>query len=365
MNFEVKELSPEQLAQHPVLVVLLMGLAMLVMAFLVGAIVFWIWAALRLRRGIPVLTVQPWLPRVWGLADVAVAGVTMIFCQFMAVRIARDSWGLKAGDELQHDQMPSLMALLGLANLFWVVFAMLWIAARHRGSLEQLGFGIKNARANTVIGLVAAVATLPLIHLLMLAVTQGTNTQYNHPLINMMMENATVTAYLLGCFSAVLAAPLAEEFLFRVILQGWLQSIEFSRAHAFWIWGASEELRASSVEVEPTLFPIENDQVLPAAQGVPVDTNVNPFFVPRSSVVSTGNTASLWPVFIAGTLFGLAHYGYGLSYIPLTFMGIVLGLLFRATGSIIPSLIVHVTLNAFSMFALGVSILYQQAASAP
>ena len=70
----------------------------------------------------------------------------------------------------------------------------------------------------------------------------------------------------------------------------------------------------------------------------------------------------LWPSLVTGTLFGLAHFGYGLSFIPLIVLGILLGLLYRATHSIWPSLVVHVMLNGSSMTALGVAILIEQAA---
>ncbi len=338
---QTKELSPEQLAQHPILLVLLAGLILFVLLILFSSLSFWIWAGVRMRRGIPILATQPWLPRVWGLVDILVVAVAWLSSQVLVVRFSRDQWGVAAGQELREDQMPlSVMALLGIANLVTVVFAMFWITVRHRTSLQQFGFSFKNFHRNCLIGVVAAVATLPIIHVLMLSLTQGTNTEYNHPLIKMMIENASISAYLLGCFSAVLAAPLAEEFLFRVLLQGWLQSIEYGRTHTDWIMGFEPQ------ESEQTSADFASDN---AAESEPIV--VNP------------TRTSLWPVLVAGTLFGVAHYGYGLSYIPLTAMGIVLGLLFRATGSIFPSLIVHVILNAFSMYALGVAILYQQAAA--
>ncbi len=70
----------------------------------------------------------------------------------------------------------------------------------------------------------------------------------------------------------------------------------------------------------------------------------------------------LWPALVTGVLFGLAHLGYGLSFIPLIVLGIILGLLYRATHSIWPSLMVHFILNSSSMIALGIGILIESVA---
>jgi len=367
MILESKELSAEQLAQHPVLLMLLAGLILFVLLLLLASLSFWVWAGLRWYKGIPILTVQPWQPRVWGLIDLVVVVVVWVSSQILVVRLSRHRWGGAAGQVLSEDQMPlSVMALLGIANLVTVGFAILWISVRHQASLSQFGLGLKNFRRNCLIGVVAAVAALPVIHVMMLSLTQGTNTEYNHPLIKMMMNNATLSAYLLGCFSAVLAAPLAEEFIFRVVLQGWLQSIEYSKTHAHWMLGAAIEDREKYPGDCLSESPSEPPMIVAASSDGQTERHVaqeNPYWVGNISGSEEPVRTSLWPVLVAGTLFGIAHYGYGLSYIPLTAMGIVLGLLFRATGSILPSLIVHVVLNAFSMYALGVAILYQQAAA--
>ena len=64
---------------------------------------------------------------------------------------------------------------------------------------------------------------------------------------------------------------------------------------------------------------------------------------------------------MTGILFGLAHWGYGLSFIPLIVLGIVLGMLYRATHSIWPCFLVHFALNSTSMLGLGLSILLERA----
>ncbi len=47
-----------------------------------------------------------------------------------------------------------------------------------------------------------------------------------HPLARMLLENPNIWVILLGIATAVLVAPVTEEFLFRLILQGWLETVE-------------------------------------------------------------------------------------------------------------------------------------------
>jgi len=47
-----------------------------------------------------------------------------------------------------------------------------------------------------------------------------------HPLARMLVENPNVWVIVLGIATAVFVAPVTEEFLFRLLLQGWLETAE-------------------------------------------------------------------------------------------------------------------------------------------
>jgi membrane protease YdiL (CAAX protease family) len=73
---------------------------------------------------------------------------------------------------------------------------------------------------------------------------------------------------------------------------------------------------------------------------------------------STPATAvPIWPLFVSGILFGLAHAEYGPSWFPLILMGLLLGYLYRCTHRIWACWIVHISLNAISMIGFGLQIL--------
>ena len=110
---------------------------------------------------------------------------------------------------------------------------------------------------------------------------------YRHPLVDLLAERRDAVALAVVIGSAVVAAPVAEEFFFRRVLQGWLE------------------------------------RRLPDA----------------------GGTA----VVLSAVAFALAHQGQGLAYVPLFPFGIVLGLIARQTGSIVACVLVHALFNAVSV----------------
>jgi hypothetical protein len=114
---------------------------------------------------------------------------------------------------------------------------------------------------------------------------------YRHEIIDFLADHRDPLAIGLVAFCAVVAAPIAEEFLFRRVLQGWLERFEPA-------WGPSG------------------------------------------------------PILLSSAAFALAHYGQGLGWIPLFFFGIVCGYLARQTGSIVPGIVLHALFNAVSLIII-------------
>ena len=48
----------------------------------------------------------------------------------------------------------------------------------------------------------------------------------HHSAIDLLIQDGTALTWVLCFVAAVIVAPLAEEFLFRLVLQGWLESVE-------------------------------------------------------------------------------------------------------------------------------------------
>jgi len=145
------------------------------------------------------------------------------------------------------------------------------------------------------LGCLAALLILPPVTLVMLAASAVV--RYEHPVLTQ-VESAPSWSIILALFvSTVAIAPLTEEFAFRVMLQGALQR--------FADFGQEE-----------------------ASQ-----------WVPRAD----------WPILFSSLLFAAMHYGQGPAPIPLFFLSLGLGYLYRQTGSMVPPLIVHLILNGVTM----------------
>ncbi len=358
------QLTPEILEQHPLLALGIVLLASIFLALVAGCIAVWTWQLTRLYRGLPFLPVGTWTPRVWGLADIVLVLVVWVGTQVVA-HFAGRSMGIQP--EAEGNISLTAAALSGIGCISFVALATLWIVVRFRVSLSHIGFTNDGIGKVTALGLIAGLGLVPIIYLGNIAVSLGSKVEYHHPLIDAVRNDTTSTNFLLAIFAAAIVAPLFEEFLFRGLLQGWLQSIPF-RSFADTLLGRIDGLSATS----------QTPQLLEAPAVIkPDDTTPNP----SNPYLSTGSSASqyteptrddyqtnvvppIWPSVVAGILFGLAHWGYGWSFIPLSVFGFGLGLVYRATHSIWPCVLIHFMMNGTSMVALGVAAYAQNVAPA-
>ncbi len=362
------KITPEMMQEHPELMLASTVIMLLFSFFVSGGLASWILITLRVRAGKPLLQVEPWLPRAWGFTDMLIIVCSVVLGQSLMAYLGIYLFKMDPGQfRAENAAMPLSVALLaGLGNVAAMLLGVVWIVLRYQVPFQHAGFGFQRLRQHLVIGTVAGLATLPVIYLLMLLVSMGLSAEYSHPLIEEMSSQATLASYLIGAVTAALIAPVTEEFLFRVVIQGWLQSLPFKSLLANVFGGhvverpalelAGGVVTASLVGgATPSL-----DAELPS-ENVPAASSEEEASSPRDEVETTaGYLPPIWPSVVTGVLFGLAHWGYGLSFIPLIVLGIVLGLVYRATHSIWPCVLIHMMLNGSSMLALGATLIIQR-----
>tara|TARA_R110002049_G_scaffold72490_7_gene187478 strand:- start:20258 stop:21271 length:1014 start_codon:yes stop_codon:yes gene_type:complete len=188
-----------------------------------------------------------------------------------------------------------------IALLVALTFALLTHRDR-KSALSELGF--VGSRETVRQGLWASLWLLPPVLLISLLVSWMI--PYEHPVLDTMKAmaaNPSITGFAALFIATALVTPLVEEFMFRVLLQGGLQGM-----------------------IDRGGF---NDE------DIQDDTNWR---------------ATSWiPILVTSVLFAMMHLGQGGAPIPLLFLSIGLGYLYRQTGSIVPPLIVHCILNASTM----------------
>lgn len=155
---------------------------------------------------------------------------------------------------------------------------------------------------------------------------------YQHPTMDLLKENATGLTLLATWFSAVLIAPICEEIFFRGVLQRWLQRLSVRGASDQVLIGGWDPSDGRSKMAE-----LNNGSGAGLAK-------------PGGKETKLDSTQPIWPIVVTSILFGLAHAGQGPAPFTLFLFGIALGYLFRATGSIVCCIVLHMMLNAFSMF---------------
>lgn len=254
------------------------GIGIAALAMLASA---WIATVLigRLRRGGRLVRQADDAPVGWDGLDVAWVVVGAIVLQSLAA--ASGPRPMPVRQEL----VSGMLAMAGAATLAAVHL-------RRRGaSWRELGFEVSDWTA----ALRQAIATVALVlaPLLGLAAVLDRIVPYRHPIVDFLTEHRDAASVGLVSLAACVVAPIAEEFFFRRILQGWLEK----RLGGFLGPG------------------------------------------PAAGLAIAG----------AAILFAVAHLGQGLAWVPLVGLGAVLGLLVRHTGSIVPAILAHALFNAVSV----------------
>lgn len=348
------QVTPELLEQYPLLAFGIVLLASVFLALLLGCIATWTVLAVRSFQGKTILPVADWTPRVWGLADILLVFFLVVLAQFAAYFVGRGVLGIAQAEGEQISL--ALAAVSGIGNLVAVVLGTIWLAVRYRVMPSHVGFTTNILKVG-LIGLVAGVAFIPIIYAGNAVVSLGMDVKYEHPLIEAVTNDRTAVNFMLAVFAAAVVAPVAEEFFFRGLIQGWLQSIPFRPFAETLVGKLPGELRG--VPPEPDLSPIDSggsgyEGEHASSNPFQVSSRMDPV-IEEADPYATPAVPPIWPAVVAGILFGLAHWGYGLSFIPLSLFGFALGMVYRATHSIWPCILIHFMMNGTSMLALGVT----------
>ena len=122
------------------------------------------------------------------------------------------------------------------ANLLVCITWLMIIMLRTRATLEDIGIQFTQLISDVKLGVFAfIILCVPVFS------TQAFFTMFyesEHPLLQTLEENPQLDLFFYACFAAVIAAPIAEEFAFRVILQGWLEKVAefFSDRESWGAW---------------------------------------------------------------------------------------------------------------------------------
>ena len=258
----------------------------------------------------------------WGFVEIAITvGSYVLFTVglLLSLRLVL-GWDLDSAD-LDPLGKTRTLYINGAAELTAVLVSTLVIVrGPFRLNPTPIGWTLSHAAADIRLALLVGTAVLPVIYLVQFIVTQLPGMQYKHPFITMLLASDSASLWIAVTVSAVVVAPIAEEYFFRGLVQGWFESL----------------LNAAIVDVPPPTVSPHGDDSLTEH---PVAEPAKP---------SQGLLRYL-PILLSSTLFAAAHVGHGGGWVAIFVLALPLGCLYQKTRRLLPGILLHMFLNAISV----------------
>ncbi len=326
------------------------------------------------RRESPVAW-EPAPPVPWDLLDLCMVvgqlvGFSFVFMGLVTTWYAAPASGSAVKATLE--QSTASVLAQALASLATLVASAAWILLRHRVTWRELGFDDGTIVRDLRLGVRAFLILAPPTYALQLILVQWFKSE--HPVVKLIRERPDGVLVAASLFSAVLVAPVFEEYFFRGLLQGWLQRF-------FWHAGGTSN-PAAYVAVVPSAAqpkPSGTDD----EQGSHSDRDLGPGAEPNEVANSPPSIADAYappkfdnssledarwyttqlsaadsppagllgvlPLVISASIFAVLHVSHGPDWLPLFGLAIGLGYLYRQTHRLLPCIVVHFLLNGVSM----------------
>jgi len=284
----------------------------------------------QLRKTTPILSYEPRRPVPWKGIDVLMFIGILFLAEIVCLKIGMLMTGIQLPtNDTQLDSQQQSLKLVAqfISSLMTFVIGAVAISSRVGASPTDLGWNLRRVPYDLKCGAIAFVMTVPIVFLVQLCLTKVV--PYEHPVITLIDKRPGGAMLVVLTVSTVVIAPLFEEFLFRVLLQGWLEKLEESLLTKLRKEPIVNELSTRS----------ENDSLPPAE-------------TEQSQANLFGLTPGFLPIAVSSLVFSLMHIGQGPAIVPLFIFAVVLGFLYRQTHRLLPSFTVHFLLNAVSMAML-------------
>lgn len=279
-----------------------------------------------------------------GFIDVLVAILIAAASQVLAAALSMQFAGISEFDLADEGHMTLINLVLGTAQFAVAGLTLLYLFNRY-GDIRVTGLNPGALTQDLKLGIFGFFLFVPPMLILQSLLTNFW--EYEHPTLDMITSESSLLSIVSAWWMATIVAPVSEEILFRVVLLGWLLRC-FANPHDFlggFLGGnrESETLLAGAI-------PVADD---------PED--VNPYATSASTNISRMEFKheKTWaPVFIVALLFAVVHIGQGPAPIPIFFLALGLCYMYRQTGSVVPCIVTHFLLNAFSMTVFTIEQFY-------
>ncbi len=275
----------------------------------------WAWVIYRLATRQRLLPPTP--PRFVPWEGKAVLAVLLTYLGLQAVvpslyiqLVFAPQPGVKVRAGPTHQLLVMILISLPFLALAWAILRR-WSGAR----ATDFGLELRRAPMEFFYGLMAWPILAPIVFGVNFVVLKLLKTRVPHPIEDLAGQNPSPLTWGMMFFAAAIVAPIAEEFLFRGVLLGWLSRVATGRS-------------------KPGLVVVDD-------LGEPVETPVA-FLGLRLFLANL----------VISLVFAAMHGQIWPTPIPLFLLAMGLGLLYQRTGGLIAPIALHMTFNGISTLVL-------------
>ncbi|HMP80993.1 MAG TPA: CPBP family intramembrane metalloprotease [Pirellulaceae bacterium] len=268
--------------------------------------------------------IPQWVP--FGLVDCLVVFLAWVSIGSVLVSVFVGAFGDNPASIHFGLTIASLVVVLGASWIF------LFAYPTSRSWLIETGQPISKLLADGIRRCVMILPPLLLVHRVF-----SDWVPYEHKTLSALSAHRDALTIVALWLSAVVAAPIYEEFFFRGVLLHW-----FGHVQQMWrvgvlpiVWGAWGYRRASAATAPP-----------PSLIGSPGADTANA----GTTSAAKQEVGNVWfPVLASSAIFGAMHWQHGLAAVPLFGLGVFLAVLALKTKSCWPPILVHALFNGYSM----------------
>lgn len=354
-------------------------------------LLLWLLAFDRMFRGRPILDWEPRRRVPWNGVDLLMAAmiglIVLLLTQWLVASLLDLPTGGWALEDLRPTQQIAIISAFSMSSVVTMALAACFFRWRSGATWSDLGICSTQFPRDVQIGVAGYLMLIvPMLFIHFLA-QKLLATEEQHPFVELLSKDPQLGYLLPIALAACIAAPLAEEFFFRLALQGWLETFMARRSpvrlgadlppdkdstaddgscltgHSL---SADDVLcnSASQVASSPADVSAQEGSESDAAEwdhlSAAADSAERPSRQPRmetpeqpeSAEEPPGWFAHFWPIAVSSLIFSLAHFGHGAAPVGLFFLAIGLGYIYQRTHRILPTMIVHFLVNLTAILQL-------------
>lgn len=258
-------------------------------------------------------------------------------------------------------ESPWFMFAAGLSLVVGSLASAIFTLARTRSTPGVLGMTSGKLLRNLMVGVLVFLWITPMVMLINIGVSQLTEIEYQHPVIDSL--RAKTWGYPLLFASAVIFAPLWEEYAFRFLLINWLDTLRHHGLNLKRLFLGNDGKENDLLAERSELVSVTPDRTNPFDNADTMNSNRG-FEEQASEELPSPALADYppwWVAIVSGVVFGLAHFEYGVSWVPLCVLGIVLARVYQLQRSILPCFIIHALFNSLAMVGFAVELFVKPA----